>query len=113
MSQQYTPLSSPKGQGPAGPRLGSEMCLWTQFCRLQYCSFLTFGIGPLVDEAGLEFCAGFLAGGGWWVELDLGPLVGKALLRFISRGGCGLKKTIGSLSANGGGLGSNSVGCLA
>ena len=37
----------------------------------------------------------------WWVELGLGPLVGKALSGGVSRGGCGLRKTLGSLSAYG------------
>ena len=62
MSQKYTPLSSPKGQGPAGPRVGSDLRLWTQFCRLQDHSFLASGICPLADEAGLAARAAFLVG---------------------------------------------------
>ena len=36
----------------------------------------------------------------WWVELSLGPL-GKAMSRGMSRGGYGLRRCLGSLSANG------------
>ena len=71
VSQQYTPLSSLKGQGPAFPRVGSDLSLWTQFCRLQDHSFLASGVCPLVGEAGLETCAAFLAGGA-----SVCPLVG-------------------------------------
>ena len=73
VSQEYTPLSSPKGQGPAGPRVVSDLCLWTQFCRLLDCSFLASGVCPLVGEAGLEACEGFLVGGA-----GVCPLVGGA-----------------------------------
>ena len=34
----------------------------------------------------------------WWVELGLGPLVGRVMSRGLSRGGCGLRKSLGSLS---------------
>ena len=37
----------------------------------------------------------------WWVELGLGPLVGRVMSRPVSRGGCGLRKSSGSLSAEG------------
>ena len=37
----------------------------------------------------------------WWVELGLGTLVSKAVSRGMSRGGFGLRKSLGSLSANG------------
>ena len=37
----------------------------------------------------------------WWMELGLGPLVGRTMLRDVSRGGCGLRKSLGSLSADG------------
>ena len=60
VSQQYTPLSPPKAQGPAGPRVRSDLC---QFCRLQDHSFIRSGICPLVGEAGLEVCVSFLVGG--------------------------------------------------
>ena len=63
MSQQCTPLSSPDGQGPAGPRIVSDLCLETHFCSLQNYSFLASGVCPLVGEAGLEVCVGFLARG--------------------------------------------------
>ena len=51
-----------KGQGPDGPRVGSDLHLQIQFHRLQDLSFLTSGFCPLVGEAGLEACAGFLMG---------------------------------------------------
>lgn len=34
----------------------------------------------------------------WWLELGLGRLVGRAVLRDLSRGGYVLKKSLGSLS---------------
>ena len=37
----------------------------------------------------------------WWVVLSLVPLVGRAVSRGLFRGGCGLRKSIGSLSADG------------
>ena len=37
----------------------------------------------------------------WWVDLGLDPLVGKAMSRGVSRGGCGLRKSLGCLSASG------------
>ena len=37
----------------------------------------------------------------WWVELGLGPLVGWAVSRDVSTGGPGLRKSLGSLSADG------------
>ena len=73
MSQQYTPLSSPMGQGPAGPRVGSDLCLWTRLHRLWDFSFLALGVCPLVGEAGLEAYASFLVGGA-----GACPLVGGA-----------------------------------
>ena len=60
VSQQYIPLSSPKAQRPAGPRVGSDLHLGSWFHRLQVCSFSCFC--SLVGEAGLETCAGFLVG---------------------------------------------------
>ena len=35
------------------------------------------------------------------MELGLGPLVGRAMPRDVSRGGCGLRKSLGSLSVDG------------
>ena len=37
----------------------------------------------------------------WWMELGLGPLVGSSMSRGVSRGGCGLRKPLSSLSADG------------
>lgn len=41
----------------------------------------------------------------WWVELGCGPLVGRAISRVVSRGGYGLRKSLGTLAANGVGWG--------
>lgn len=95
VSQQYTPLSSPRGGGPATPRIGSDLCLY--FCRLLDHSFIASDICLLVGEAGIETCAGFLVGGPApptgrcsWVS---SPLLGKAMsrgsCRRLSAGGCG------------------------
>ena len=59
-----------------------------------------------MGEAGLEVCAGFLVGGVSTCPLvggagSLGPPVGKAMSRGMSRGGCGLRKSFDSLSADG------------
>ena len=54
---------SPKHQGPAGPRVGSDQCVQTQFHRLWGFSFLASGVCLLVGEGGLEACAGFPVGG--------------------------------------------------
>ena len=48
--------------GPAGPMVGSDLCLWTQFCRLQGHNFLASGVCSLEGEVCLEPCVGFLAG---------------------------------------------------
>ena len=64
---------SPKGQGPAGPRVGSDLHLQTELHKLQDHSFLVSGVCLLVGEAGLETCAGFLVGGA-----SVCPLVGGA-----------------------------------
>ena len=72
------------------------MCLCSQFCRLQDHSFLASGICPLVGEAGLEACAGFLVGGA-----QSGPLMGRAMSRGMSRDDCGLKKSLASLFTQG------------
>ena len=37
----------------------------------------------------------------WWVELGLCPLVGRTQSRTMSKGGCGLMKSLGSLSTDG------------
>ena len=36
----------------------------------------------------------------WWVELGRGHLVGRAVLKDLSRGGYVLRKSLGSLSAD-------------
>lgn len=41
----------------------------------------------------------------WWVQLSCGPLVGRAISRVVSRGGCGLRKSLGTLAADGMGVG--------
>ena len=53
MSQQYTLLLSPNGQGPVGPKVGSDLCLWNQFDRLRDFSFLVSGVFLIVGEASL------------------------------------------------------------
>ena len=40
----------------------------------------------------------------WWVELGLVPLVSRAMSRGMFRGGCELRTTLGSLSADGWGF---------
>ena len=40
------------GQEPVGPRVGSDLCLQTQLCRLWHCIFLASGVCPLLGEAG-------------------------------------------------------------
>ena len=67
--------------------------------------FLDSCICPLVSEAGLEACAGFLERGTvpahQWVELGLGPHVGRVVSRGMSVGSCGLGMTLGIVSAGG------------
>ena len=67
--------------------------------------FSCFWCLPLLGEACLEACEGFLWEGSlpahWWVELDLGPLVGRAMSRGMSRGDCGLRKSLGNLPVDG------------
>ena len=36
----------------------------------------------------------------WWVEPGLGPLMGRAKSRGVSKDGCGLRKSLGCLSAD-------------
>ena len=73
VSQQYTFLLSPNGQRLASPRVGSDLCLHTQFCSLWDHNFLPSGACPLVGEAGLEACAGFLVRGASACLLVGGP----------------------------------------
>ena len=79
----HTPFSSPQDQGPAGPRVVSGLHLQTWSAGCGTVVFLLLVSGP------------------WWVELGLGPLVGKAMSRGMSRGSCGLRKSLGSLSTDG------------
>ena len=63
-----------KGQGPAGPRVGSGLHLLTEFHVLLDCSSLALGcLAPVMGEAGLEVYLGFLMEGlvhtHWWVGL--------------------------------------------
>ena len=51
----------------------------------------------LVQRLGLAFWTAGLEPAYWWVELGLGLLVDRA----VSRGGCGLRKSLGSLAADG------------
>lgn len=57
----------------------------------------------VVSEAILETSAGFLGEGlvpaYWWVKLGPGPMVGRAMSGAYFRGGCGLRKSLESLSA--------------
>ena len=46
------PLLSPKGHGPPGTKVGSDLCLQTRLHRLQNHSFLAFVVCLLVGEAG-------------------------------------------------------------
>ena len=75
VSQQYILLLSPKGQGPAGLRVGSDQCLWIQFHRLWDFVFLSSDVCVLLGEAGLEACTVFLVGPPTFTY----PLVGGAL----------------------------------
>lgn len=54
-----------------------------------------------MGEVGLEAGASFLMGGTNACPLGFGPLLGKAASKGMSRSGCGLRKSLGSLSAAG------------
>ena len=103
MSQQCTPLLS-QGLGASW----SQGSVWPVFVDLVHtlldCNFLASGVCPLVGKTGLEACAGFLTG-----EAGTCPLVGGAGYsssggqghsRGVSRGCCGLRKSLDSLSAD-------------
>lgn len=95
MSQQYPCFLSPKDQKLAGPSLGSYLCLYTQFCKLQDHSFLPSVSGACRLSRGLyrlPVGGGVLVSVHGWVELGLGPLGGKAMSRGMSRDSCGLWK---------------------
>ena len=101
MSQSLHCLANGKGQGPACPRVWSDLLLAVSFCGLQDHSFLASDVNVLVGKARLEACAGLLARRAgaclpmgraksrplWWA----GPCLGSF----------GLKKSLGRLSADG------------
>lgn len=68
-------------------------------------NFLDSCICPLVSEAGLEACSGFLESGTvpahQWVELGLGPHVGRVVSTGMSVGSCGLRRPLDILSVDG------------
>ena len=72
--------------------VSKSLCLWPPFCRPQgSCSSCSWCL-RLLDEAGLEACAGFLRGGtGSCLLVGLIPLVGKAVSGNVSRGGVRLR----------------------
>ena len=55
-------------------------------------------------EVGQDTCAGFLVGGAGACPLVgvVGPLVGRAVSKVVSRGSCGLRKSLGSYLLMGG-----------
>ena len=63
---------------------------------LQDCGFLWCGVCPLVRKAGLEARAGLGPVRGQ-MEVGAGLPVGRARSKGVSRGGCGLRKLLGSL----------------
>lgn len=94
MSLQCTPFSSPKGQGPAGPR-GVSACICRLSLQAAGLPSLASGVCCLVGKVYLEACAGFLVGGG-----GACPLGGRAISKGVFRDNCGLEKSLGSLSAD-------------
>ena len=74
-------------------------------CRQRDGSFLASDVSLLVGEAGLEASAGFLKGRAGDCPLVGGagswPSGGQALSMGTSRGCCGLRNSLGSLSAGG------------
>lgn len=85
--------------------LSNFLCLWAPFCRLQDCGSSLARCVTLGCRVGSGSYVGFLVGGArylpahWWLELDLVPLVGRAMSRHVR--GSWLKTTLGSLSVNG------------
>lgn len=77
-----------------GPRARSQL-LWALVCRQWDCGFLESGVCPLVAEAGLVIeQASWGAGPGtllWWMELGLGPSLGRAASRYESEAAVGLE----------------------
>ena len=86
MSQQYPCFLSPKDQKLAGPSLGSYLCLYTQFCKLQDHSFLPSVSGACRLSRGLYRlpvegggCAGvcpWVGGAGSWPSWGKGHVKG-------------------------------------
>ena len=72
-----TPLVA-QGPGTSWSRVGSDLCLQTQFHRFHDCCLLVSGVCLLVHEAGSQLSVG----------------------RAMSRGGCGLRKSLGSFSVD-------------
>ena len=85
--------------------LPNFLCLWSPFHRLKFVVPLASGFHCLVSEVVRDSYAGFFWDGlvptHWWMELDLVPLVGRVMSKSVSRGGCQLSMTLGSLSADG------------
>lgn len=58
---------------PAGPRVGSDLCCRLSSAACRIIIFLLLVSAPLMAEAGLEACIGFLVGG-----ISVCPLLGRA-----------------------------------
>lgn len=102
-TQPYT-LVTQRSRDPLVP--GKVLMLGNSVPRLLDASFLASGVYPLVVDPGPEACAGFLverayAYQHYWVELSLGSLMGSgsAISRGMTRGDCGLRKSLSSLMA--------------
>ena len=90
--------ASGEGQASAGPGVGSSLhCGIVVFLLLVSVPWWVRLIVRLVQASWREG----LKPTHWWVELGLGPLAGRALPWCESRGDCGLRKSLGSLSADG------------
>ena len=98
MFQQYTSLSSPKDQGPAGPRVVSDLCLQTQFCKIIVSLLLVSApwwvrLVQRFVQASWWGCAGacpLVGRTGSWPSGEQGPCQGTCL-----------EVAVGSLSADG------------
>lgn len=79
--------------------------MWSPFCRLQDCNSPSC-VCLMVGEVGLRACAGSLVGGllptHQWGELDLFPLMARAVSSGVFRVSYGLKITLGSCLLLGG-----------
>ena len=96
-------LSQSKGQGPAGPRVGSALCLWTRFSSVLNCSLLASGVwlpggrGQSLPTSGQTWA---------WVLWWTGPHQGVCLEVTVSSESLLVACLLMSLC-------SSSVGCLA